>query len=182
MFQADLSEAEIAAERWAPVVGMEGRYEVSDMGRVRSLWFTNGVVSRPRPAPMMMRLKLRSASAPYPSLQLGKGNHRHVHDLVLRAFVGPPPPGEECCHEDGRHQNSRLANLYWGTRKKNAEDCVRHGTQRRGINHGRAKLSDEAVRHIRASEESDLVLAARFNVNARAINYVRLGKTWRHVK
>lgn len=112
----------MTVERWLPVPGYEGLYEVSDQGHVRSVprHGTRGGALRPwldRKGYAMVRL-YRGAR------QKGLSTHR----LVLLAFVGPPGPGQQCRHLDGDSSNNRLANLAWGTRSENARDRVRHGT------------------------------------------------------
>ncbi len=57
---------------------------------------------------------------------LGKGKCKFVHDLVLRAFVGPPPAGNECLHWDDSPANNHLENLRWGTRAENLADFHRN--------------------------------------------------------
>jgi hypothetical protein len=49
----------------------------------------------------------------------GVKKSRAVHRLVLEAFVGPCPPGYQCCHWDGVATNNRVENLR-----------VRHVTER----------------------------------------------------
>jgi hypothetical protein len=75
-----------------------------------------------------------------------------VHQLVLEAFVGPKPEGQEACHENGNRMDNRLCNLRWDTKSSNQLDSIRHGTHnaiRRGSDSPKAKLSDEDVRMIR---------------------------------
>ena len=38
---------------------------------------------------------------------------RMVHDLVARAFYGPPPPGYRVKHRNGDMSDNRLENLVW---------------------------------------------------------------------
>ena len=49
------------------------------------------------------------------------------HRLVMFAFVGPCPPGQEVRHLDGDKLNPSLDNLVYGTRSENMRDMVRHG-------------------------------------------------------
>lgn len=119
-------------ERWQVIAGTDGAYEVSDLGRVRSVdrtvtyrdgrrYRAKGVVLRPSP----------SSDGGYPTVALsvhGKTVTRCVHRLVLEAFVGEPPAGTECRHMDGNPQNNALTNLRWGTRLENIRDQIRHGT------------------------------------------------------
>src|SRR3970282_914182 len=102
-------------ERWLPVVGYEGSYEVSDLGRVRSLdrilpcgRRKKGIVLRPSPGANGGHLGLHLCA-------YSKRNAR-VHRLVLAAFVGPCPIGMEGCHDDGAPTNTRLRNLRWDTK------------------------------------------------------------------
>jgi hypothetical protein len=51
-----------------------------------------------------------------------------VARLVLGGFVGPCPPGQEACHENGDRSDNRLTNLRWDTPSNNNLDKHRHGT------------------------------------------------------
>lgn len=117
------------ARRWLPVPGWEGEYEVSDLGRVRSV--ERIVPRRSVPQTIAARiLKTPPASHGYPRVNLcrnGSYTQRTVHSLVLEAFVGPCPPGMECLHGNGIRTDARLVNLRWGTSKENKADMVRHG-------------------------------------------------------
>ena len=114
-------------EQWRPVVGYEGRYEVSDLGRVRSLdrIRSNGRKWRGRvlrPVPM---------ERGYLSVNLWLDNTPRMHlthRLVLAAFEGPAPEGSEGRHLDGNPSNNALFNLAWGTHSENQYDQVSHGT------------------------------------------------------
>lgn len=118
-------------EHWLPVSDFEGVYEVSDLGRVRGV---DRVVAGAR-GPMQVQGQLLT---PYTNKR--RGNHQnvklrrdggrwafYVHQLVLRAFVGPAPVGFEGCHKNGIATDNSLSNLYWGTSSQNKLDAVRHG-------------------------------------------------------
>lgn len=119
----------MAEEIWKPVVGYEGSYEVSDLGRVRSL--DRVVVTRRGPRRYRGRLlKLTYPGAGYPAVQLlkvGVARTGLVHHLVLAAFVGPRPPGMEACHYDDDKTNGQLSNLRYASRSENTLDRVRNG-------------------------------------------------------
>lgn len=109
-------------ERWLPIPGREGRYDVSDMGRVRSL-----LGREPR------ILKACIDRKGYAQVNLSGGDRSlapvpRVHGLVLLAFVGVRPDGMECRHVDGDSMNNRLSNLAYGTHSENELDRVAHGT------------------------------------------------------
>lgn len=115
-------------EQWRPVVGFEGLYEVSNIGRVRSLDRQIGNGAR---GTRFMRGRLLSAKPGSKNgyLYVSVGNTRRlVHRLVLEAFVGPCPEGMECCHNDSNRTNNRVENLRWGTRFDNCQDIREAGT------------------------------------------------------
>ena len=172
-------------EEWRPVVGYEGFFEVSSIGRVRSL---ERVVLRSNGSPQMIKgriRKLREDNHGYVVMVLRKAGHRartrKVHHLVLEAFVGPAN-GLHCRHLDGCKTNNRVENLCYGTRKENEHDKLFHGTRAAGERHARSKLTDEAVRFIiKNPRVKNSELAAHFKVDPSAISNVRRGCTWRHV-
>ncbi len=124
------------SEHWLPVRGWEGLYEVSDLGRVRSLdrWVTRRNGQRVFHAGRIKSLpKLKQG---YPVVHLigeGKTTTSTVHTVVLDTFVGARPAGQVACHNDGDPSNNRLANLRWDTQSNNLLDAVRHGTHNRFV-------------------------------------------------
>jgi thymidylate synthase ThyX len=121
-FEVPASEID---EVWKPVVGWEEWYEVSNMGRVRRIAGGQGVRTQGTCK------KLTRAKTGYLCTNLnqpGKQELCFVHDLVCRAFIGPPPKeGLEVRHWDGNELNNWASNLLWGTTQENAEDRSRHG-------------------------------------------------------
>lgn len=114
-------------EEWRWVVGLEGMLEVSDRGRIRSLP-RRDAAGRPRSGKF---LRGRTGSYGHRSVTFMVGHrqiHIAVHRAVLEAFVGPCPPGMECCHNDGDPTNNHVSNLRWDTHAANMADRARHGT------------------------------------------------------
>lgn len=115
-------------ETWLPVVGWEGLYEVSDLGRVRSVERIVQFGPRTRKVPSTV---LKPGKNPkgvlFVNLSNGAAKERRVHQLVLEAFVGPRPPGMEGCHWDDNKENNTLSNLRWDTHSANELDKVRNG-------------------------------------------------------
>ena|SRR3990167_3104124 len=118
----------VTSEQWRPVVGYEGRYEVSDHGRVRSVWFRNKQTDRRRSIPLIRRLSADDLG--YKRVSLCQALHsrtRLVHQLVLEAFVGPVPTKYEAAHLDGNPSNNSLGNLRWVSRSENQLQRHWHG-------------------------------------------------------
>jgi hypothetical protein len=121
------------AENWLPVPEWEDRYEVSDLGRVRSI---DRVVTRSghtmRLRGRLLTPKVHTKGYLRVSLSRGRGGvvDMFVHTLVLLAFVGPRPAELEACHGNGDPTDNRVANLLWDTPSENQYDVVRHGRSR----------------------------------------------------
>lgn len=118
-------------EIWKPVVGYEGRYEVSSYGRVRGrdrIVNARPGVTRVQRGQIRAQVTMKSG---HKQVLLWGDNHARgvlVHRIVLEAFCGPCPAGMEGCHGDGDPSNNHVSNLRWDTRSENRFDAVRHGT------------------------------------------------------
>lgn len=159
-------------ERWKPIPWGNGRYEASDLGRVRSNAVRSWRTLRPCCASGYMRLDLRFE---------GKQRAAKVAVLVLEAFVGPRPFGRDASHLNGNKTDDRLANLAWESRAENIRRQVAHGTATKGSRNGRAKLTDAQVLWILSSPLGTRTLAERLNVHAETIRAIRSGDGWAHV-
>ena len=176
-------------EEWRWVVGYKGYYQVSSLGRVRSVDRTI-----PHNAKGDLRIlagKLltinRPKGRPYGAVALSKNGvvkDYLVHRLVARAFIGPCPKGQEVRHRDGKSANCKAINLLYGTRKQNMDDCRRHGRLAEGVKQGAAKLNDHKVRAIRRQYASGGYtldeLGAQYAVCGGAIWKIVRRKTWQH--
>lgn len=110
-------------EVWKPVVGYEGYYEVSNLGRIKSVERTvimkNGVLR-----PIHERIMRPSAQKTgYLNITLSKcgelQRHVRVHRLVAEAFIPNPNNLPEVNHKDENKQNNRADNLEWCDRRYN---------------------------------------------------------------
>jgi len=137
-------------EEWRPVVGYEGIYEVSSLGRVRKI-----AATRQNPAGFEPSQHRNSEGYVKVGLHSG-GQYRlvSVHRLVALAFHGTGP-GLEACHRDGDQTNNAALNLYWGTKRQNQLDTVRHG------NHREASKTECAHGHPYTSENTLVVHGKR---------------------
>ena len=117
-------------EQWRPVVDYEGLYEVSDLGRVRSLdRITLDRLGKryARKGRLLKPVKNTNGRLQVYLYRDGDQRPQQVHRLVLSAFVGPCPEGAEACHWDDDPTNNRLDNLRWASRSDNLYDRVRNG-------------------------------------------------------
>lgn len=105
----------------------------------------------------------------------GERRARYVQHLVLEAFAGPCPEGQEARHLNGAPADNRSKNLCWGTDADQALDKIRHGRTGK-------KLSVDLVRKIRQSPKTGAELARELGVNKSSVNRARIGKVWAHVQ
>lgn len=157
-------------EEWRPIPSAGGFYEVSSLGRVRSVDRQIEQASK-WGRPCIRRLRgciLRPCREPsgYLGVHLGRSRKERVHELVAEAFIGPRPPGHHTRHGKLGVSINWPANLSYGTAAQNHQDRIEGGGSRAGERHPLAKLSAEQVSVIRAfcrvTRGSDL--AALFGV------------------
>ena len=127
-----------AIEEWRDVVGYEGLYEVSSIGRVRTVERSNVVDSSEKGTsytcirPVKARLKKQSDNSNgYPRVSLwrnGSYKYHFVHRLVADAFVNGKRDGLVVDHVDGDRHNNRADNLRWCTQSENLNDARKRGT------------------------------------------------------
>jgi hypothetical protein len=172
-------------EKWNPVLDYEGRYEVSNFGRVKAC---TKVTAAGHVRSERILNPCVNASG-YLSLILtknGRQRSREVHRLVLETFRGARPEGMECCHNDGVKTNNRLDNLRWDTRSSNQRDKRQHGAipDFRGEKHPNAKLTAKEVRRIRKLAQqghTQTSIAKKFGITKSAVCGIIARRTWKHL-
>jgi YesN/AraC family two-component response regulator len=170
-------------EIWKPVVGCDGYYEVSNTGRVRAMFEGNHGQYK-----IGRILKLTLAKNGYWRVELNVPNRKPfkmtVHTMVLEAFRGPRPDGQDGRHLDGVRSNSNVNNLEWGTKSQNMQDSIRHGTFIMGERHHQSKLTNEDIITIRELRQQGLTLKAiahRFGIDQSNVAYIAKRITWTHI-
>jgi hypothetical protein len=155
-------------ERWLPVAGFEGLYEVSSLGQVKSL----------RSGNLMVPVRVSDGYLGVKLYKAGVENARGIHRMVCEAFHGSPTPGLHAAHLDGNPTNNRADNLAWKTPKENAAHKIVHGTHQAGEMHPRVKLTAAQVAEIRSSPLTSPQLAPIFGVHQATIRHIRQGVRW----
>jgi hypothetical protein len=110
------------------------------------------------------------------------GKSYRAHLVALKLDGRPVPRGMYGCHTCDNPSCVRPDHLYPGTPTQNMQDAISRGRVRRGEAQHNARLTEDAVRAIRASSISAKKLAAQYGVSRSAVELARNGKTWRHVQ
>jgi hypothetical protein len=153
-------------------------YEISSSGEI---------VSYKRKSPRVRKTEINQSGAECVKLSLdGKMHTRSVGHLVLLAWVGPCPPGHQCCHGPRGRLCHDLSNLCWGTSEDNhGRDRLRDGTDNRGERNGRAKLTKQIVLNVRRDYTAGLAtmqqLADNYGVTKILISKIVNRKLWSHI-
>jgi hypothetical protein len=166
-------------EKWIPVVGYSEFYEVSDLGRVRSI--AHVCIGRGRPYSGRV-LKPKIDRDGYKQLGLrkhGKRSWMRVHRLVWEAFSGKTiPVGFQVDHLDGVRSNNAFRNLHAVPASANVRlSDIRNGGRAwlRGVKNPMAKLTEEQVSEIRRLKKEgvpQIRIAERFGVGAMQISRI----------
>lgn len=162
-------------EIWKQVTGYEARYQISSLGRIKSL-LTHRLLqpSTNKNGYKMIPLHLN-----------GKSHTHYLHHLVATAFIGERPVGLHICHNDGNKSNNVASNLRYDTRSANEIDKARHGTSNRGEGHGMSKAKAADIPLIRqrilvGGERAEDV-SRDFGLSARAVTHIANRTRWSHI-
>jgi hypothetical protein len=184
-----MDEVTATGEVWRPVADYAGAYEVSDLGRVRSVAraFVDARGRTHRRPGRVLRLGRHKDG--YAMVDLSRGGAKRcllVHRLVAGAFLPNPEQKAEVNHRDGNKTNNRLGNLEWATRPENMRHAFAAGLYSRGKGSDalNAKLTEGDIPTIRArlaAGHSQRSVARDYGVSKHTIYSIQKGLTWLHV-
>jgi hypothetical protein len=113
-------------EIWKHIAGYEGRYSVSNLGRVKSLkvWTGNKYLRKYDDCDLILKPCDGRNGYYYVSLC---GKKRTIHRLVAEMFIPNPESKRQVNHIDGNKKNNRADNLEWCTNRENALHARKNG-------------------------------------------------------
>lgn len=168
-------------EIWKDVEGFEGRYQVSNAGRVRS--FARKSYKEPKILTCIHDKYGYLLVNLYYSERGIKGKQAKVHRLVAKAFIDNPLNLPEINHKDENKQNNVVDNLEWCTTRYN----LTYGNRLNctyGSNNYHSKLTQDQVDEIRRTyiksdpKYGQSALGRKYGVAHGSIAAIVKGKSW----
>ena len=165
-------------EEWKDIIGYEGKYQVSNTGKIRSLNY--------RRTGKIKLLKPTTDRDGYKTILLYKNNKQKrykLHRLIAKVFINNPNDLPEVNHKDEDKSNNRVENLEWCDRKYNAN----YGTIKERI----AETNFKKVRCIDTGEIFNSIneAAEKYNIhNSTLVHYLKgrgnsvAGYKWEYYK
>lgn len=177
-------------EHWLPVVGYEGIYQVSDLGRVRRIGAWSDGRKRAIHVCSPKRKRGVKGATTYLSVSLSKHGAQkffQVHRLVAVAFLGTAPDQlAQVNHKNGNKEDNRPRNLEWVTPSQNQFHAYRvlGAPTRQGSKHHYAKITESSALGIRALRAGGWKLkriARLYNLSVPTVCWIAKGKAWKHI-
>jgi hypothetical protein len=179
-------------EVWKMVPNFENRYQVSNLGRVRSLdrivKDVNGVLYNKKGKILSTKYNNKND---YVRVNLyDESIKRHttkVHKLVARVFLKQVENKPFINHKNGNKHDNRVENLEWCTASENINHAFDNNLipRQKGGKNGNSKLTEREVVEIKKlikKGDTQFNIANRFGVKQATISSIKLGYTWRHVE
>jgi DNA-binding NarL/FixJ family response regulator len=164
-------------EIWKPLKEYEGLYEISNMGKIKSLIKKGNIKEQIRKTGL-------DVSTGYINVMLRKNNKpltKRVHRLVAEAFVPNPDNKLVVNHIDGNKKNNKASNLEWMTYSENTLHSFKTGLQKKifGDNNYITKIKDQDVFEIKkliSQGKTNKEIAKIYGVNPSQISRIKTGQ------
>lgn len=175
-------------EIWKDILNYEGYYQVSNLGRIKSLkryvkkrWDTLILIDEKILKPILRK-------DGYYRIKLCKnGNYDHplVHQVVLKTFVKNLENKPQINHINGDKSNNKLNNLEWTTISENIQHSYNNNLHKklRGVKNGASKLTETDILEIRKIGKLRKVkdTAFKYNITTHTVWCILNNKSWTHI-
>lgn len=169
-------------EIWKCVEGSDGKYQISNTGKVKS--FANIT-------PRLLKQRISKDGYVWYVLQInGKGKTMRANRLVAKAFIPNPFNKATVNHIDGNKLNNTVENLEWATKEEQMKHAYNLGLKKpvQGTLQGSSVLTKEQVLEIRriykshSKEFGMLPLAKEYGVSVSTINKCVGKRSYKNIK
>ena len=169
---------------WRDIPSLEGRYQVSNTGEIRSLPrnTTRGKILRQG---NVSGYRVFGHNCGY-----RKNKQMRVHRAVARVFLPNPENKPQINHKNGIKDDNRVENLEWATCSENHLHAYASGLKSMvGEKHNQVKLTDEIVNSIRAEYIPGTTwkpgniyeLTKKYGIARSTVSGIISGHRWKHL-
>lgn len=114
-------------EIWKDIQDYEGKYQVSNLGRIKSLQRWSGKKFYNREKILTPYINKKNGYAYIYLTKNNKGKNIRVHRLVAKAFLDNSNNYSDVNHKDCNRTNNNVNNLEWCTRSYNIKYALKYG-------------------------------------------------------
>ena len=175
-------------EQWKDVVGYEGLYQISDLGRTKSKerkTINSAIGFQTVREKIKKTIKNKHGYIKVSLSKLGKNIYFSAHRLVALAFIPNPENKPTVNHIKGITWDNRTSELEWNTISENRTHAYQTGLQIGAIGEkaGACKLTEKQVLEIRAIGKTKTLkeIGGKYKVSPHAISKILNRKTWKHI-
>lgn len=167
----------IQDEIWKPIIGYEGLYEVSDLGRFKSIGgYSHSLLGTDRSNVHYTRISL---------CKDGETKHFSAHRVVAIHFVDNDDPINKTNvhHKNAIRNDNRAVNLEWVTQGQNMSYAIQSGNlqPKRGIDHYRCTITEEKVLEIYNASGTHEEIAKTMGLKRQQVSKIKSGISWSHL-
>lgn len=168
-------------EIWKPVIGYEGWYEISNLGRIKRV-----MVGRSTRINRILKSSINKKGYAYVKLFKHKvGRCVKVNRLVASVFLRNPNNKKLVHHKNGIKNMDHADNLEWVTDRENKLYAIRDFGHYLGENNGKTKLKEfEVLEILKLTKTTNLTHASiskQYNISVQTIHNISMRRTWKHL-
>lgn len=181
-------EGLVCQEEWRDVPDYEGMYQVSDLGRVKSLQRKTERIHSKSRIKLVKEIIRKQTKEKDGYLQVCLKKDLKVktfktHRLVATLFISNPENKPQVNHKNSIKTINDVFNLEWNTSKENINHALDFGLMPRGEKSYKTILTEKQVLEIRKIGKSILQreIGKMYGVSEETIGLILRRKTWRHI-
>lgn len=182
----NLSLSDMEGEEWVYVVGYNGNYMISNMGRVKTVARRYGN-NRFQPECILRQSFNKKGYLQICLNKDAKRNTGRIHRLVATHFIDNPENKPEVNHKKGIKIDNRASELEWATAKENVKHAFRMGLKSmKGEKNSFSIVSEKTVlairsEYIKGKYGQRQELSDKYGITKNHVKLITLNRSWRHL-